>query len=218
MCTIMHGMALQERDREVGTSTRDQILDATDRIMARYGFRKMTMDDLAKEAGLSKRTIYLHFSNKEDVGLSSIGRVVDAVHEKLAGLIEAKGDPKERLREMLLVRVMGRIESIKDYYQSLDELFEVVRPGYMARRKIYFDREVEMISNVLLDGKFSGHFEFEDAKATATTLMLATNAFLPYSLSVRELGQPGAIEERLRAMVGLLLRGLERVHIREEQP
>jgi AcrR family transcriptional regulator len=182
-------------------TTRDLILDATDRIMARYGFRKMNMDDLAKEAGLSKRTIYLHFSSKEDVGLSSIGRVVEAVHERLASLVESEGSAHRRLTEMLVVRVMGRIHSVKNYYHSLDELFEVVRPAYMARRKIYFDREVELLCAVLLEGKEIGDFEFEDAETTASTLMLATNAFLPYSLSVRELGQPDE----------LLLRGLRRI-------
>src|SRR5579862_3182790 len=187
-------------------STRDLILDATDRIMARYGFRKMTRDDLAREAGVSKRTIYLHFANKEDVGLSSIGRVVEGVHNQLGALARSDGRPSEKLRQMLIVRVMGRIESIKDYYQSLDELFEVVRPAYMARRKTYFVREVELISDVLLDGAQEGEFDFDDAVMTASTLMRATNAFLPYSLSVRELGQPAVIEERLCAMVDLLLR------------
>jgi AcrR family transcriptional regulator len=189
-------------------TTRNQILDATDRIMARFGFRKMTMDDLAKEAGFSKRTIYLYFSSKEDVGLSSIGRVVEAVHERLGALAESKGNATDRLREMLMVRVMGRIESIKDYYHSLDELFEIVRPAYMARRKTYFDREVSLLAGVLIEGQRSGEFSFEGAQTTATTLMLATNAFLPYSLSVRELGQPEVIEERLTLMVDLLLRGL----------
>jgi AcrR family transcriptional regulator len=189
-------------------STRDQILDATDRLMARFGFRKMTMDDLAKEAGLSRRTIYLHFASKEDVGLSSIGRVVESVHGRLAVLAAAGDLPAERLREMLIVRVMGRIESIQNYYHSLDELFEVVRPAYMARRKLYFDREVQLISTVLTEGKADGTFDFDDVASTASTLMLATNAFLPYSLSVRELGQPDVIERRLSLMVDLLLRGL----------
>src|ERR1051326_6868004 len=106
--------------------TRDLILDATDRIMARYGFRKMTMDDLAREAGVSKRTIYLYFANKEDVGLSSIGRVVEGVHERLDEIAGSEQRASQKLRQMLIVRVMRRVESIKNYYQSLDELFEVV--------------------------------------------------------------------------------------------
>jgi len=72
--------------------TREAILDACDRIMARYGFRKMTMDDLAKEAGVSKRTIYLYFHSKEEVGLSSIGRVVEGVRRELEAIVAAPGE------------------------------------------------------------------------------------------------------------------------------
>jgi AcrR family transcriptional regulator len=186
---------------------KDQILDATDRIMARLGFRKMTMDDLAREAGISKRTIYLHFKSKEDVGLSSIGRVVEQVHLRLEQISTESRPPLDRLRAMLMERVMGRIEQIKDYYHSLDELFEVVRPAYMARRKFYFDREVQLIAGVLQEvagGGTPDHSLEEEARS----LVLATNAFLPYSLSVRELGEPDDIRRRLDAMVGLLIRGV----------
>lgn len=188
--------------------TRDAILDATDRLMSRYGFRKMTMDDLAKEAGLSKKTIYLHFRNKEDVGLSSIGRVVESVHRRLLDVMAELSSPDEKLRRMLILRVMGRIESIKDYYWSLDELFAVVRPAYMARRKSYFDREAEMLAAVLEEGVGLGVFQCPHPYDAANALLVATNAFLPYSLSVRELGEPDAIAFRLEVLVDMLMRGL----------
>lgn len=190
------------------TGTRDQILDAADRLMSRFGFRKMTLDDVAREASLSKRTIYLHFTGKEDVGLSSIGRVVEAVHNSLQEISKRDQSEVDRLEQMLIVRVMGRIERIKDYYHSLDELFEVVRPAYMARRKTYFEKEVQLIAAVLEEGCRNKTFFLGDAQGTARALLLATNAFLPYSLSVRELGEPHSIEADLSAMVRLLLRGL----------
>jgi AcrR family transcriptional regulator len=192
----------------IRTDTREAILDATDRIMSRYGFRKMTMDDLAQEAGVSKKTIYLHFRNKEDVGLSSIGRVVEGVQRQLQGVMEELTSPDEKLRRMLILRVVGRIESIKDYYWSLDELFAVVRPAYMARRQMYFDREAEMIAAVLEEGRQLGIFVCPRPKDAADALLLATNAFLPYSLSVRDLGEPKEIGYRLEVMVDMLLRGL----------
>jgi AcrR family transcriptional regulator len=190
------------------TETRDVILDACDRLMGRYGFRKMTMDDLAREAGISKRTIYVYFRSKEEVGLSSIGRVVAGAHQEMERLAEGAGDPVERLRSMLERRVMARVLAVQDYHQSLDELFEVVRPAYLARRRETFEREAGIIARVLRQGRNAGAFAFDDEEATAVALLLATNAFLPYSLSVRELGRPEEIRPRLATMVELLLRGL----------
>lgn len=198
-------MALAETRRD----TKDLILDACDRIMARYGFRKMSMDDLAKEAGISKRTIYIYFKNKEDVGLSSIGRVVEQVHEQLEEISREPKGSNERLREMLRERVMGRVMQVSDYYQSLDELFEAVRPAYMARRKQYFDTEVGLIAGILEEGQSAGVFRRTEPRETAANLLLATNAFLPYSLSVRELGEPAEIAKRLESMIDLLMKSLE---------
>lgn len=185
-------------------STRDCILDAADRMMSRWGFRKMTMDDLAKEAGVSRRTIYVYFRSKQEVGLSSIGRVVEQVHSELEHLLASNLKADEKLRKMLVRRVMGRIEQIADYYHSLDELFEVVRPAYMARRRKFFEKEIELIAQVVREGGY----HVEKPSETAETILLATNAFLPYSLSIRELGAPDVIRQRLEAMVDLLISGL----------
>ena len=188
--------------------TRDAILDAADRLMARYGFRKMSMDDVAKEAGVSKRSIYVHFENKEDVGLSSIGRVVQKVHDELLVVAESSSPPLTKLSLMLERRVVGRIEQVRDYAHSLDELFEIVRPAYMARRAKFFEIESELIQGVLFEGKELGEIEYDDLQLTAETLLFATNAFLPYSLSVRELGAMEDIVRRLHDMNRVLLRGI----------
>ena len=60
----------------------DLILDAADRLLARYGF-KMTMEDLAQEVGIGKGTVYLHFSSKEEVALSRVDRVVEHLKTEL---------------------------------------------------------------------------------------------------------------------------------------
>lgn len=183
------------------TSTRDAILDAVDTLMARYGFRKTTMDDIAREAGVSKRTIYLYFKSKEDVGLSSIGRVVEHVHAEMSRLASQSGDREAKLRTILRRRVMGRVEQVQEYAHSLNELFEAVRPEYMARRVRAFDAEIDIVSSVLGDSA-----NLHD-RQTAETLILATNAFLPYSLSVRELGSLESIQARLDVMIDTLLNG-----------
>jgi AcrR family transcriptional regulator len=192
------------------TTTRNAILDAMDSLMARYGFRKTTVDDVAREARISRRTIYTYFSSKEELGLASIERVVTGVQREMTVEATAFGPAYERLRHMLTVRVMGRVEAVQEYHVSLDELFEAVRPEYMTRRAQFFDQERAMIVTVLEQGAAEGCFEFKNAQSVASTLLLATNAFLPYSLSVRELGTPATIRARLEAMLDLLLRGLAR--------
>ncbi len=189
-------------------ATYQVILDGADRILARYGFRKMSMEDLAKEVRISRRTLYLHFKNKEDVGLSSIERTVSRVHDQLCAIANEDIAVTERLRKILRTRVMARIEATKPFHEGLDQLFEVVRPGYLARRQKMFERESEILAAVIEEGMRGGLFRSGSPLEAAEACLLATNAFLPYGLSVAELGRPDDIERRLHSMIELLIGGL----------
>ena len=66
----------------VPPDVRQSVLDAAMRLMERYGYKKMTMDDLAQEARIGKATIYGYFNNKEDVALSVIARHQERFREQ----------------------------------------------------------------------------------------------------------------------------------------
>jgi AcrR family transcriptional regulator len=195
---------------EIETSVREAILDAIERLLARYGYKKTTMEDLAKEAGIGKGTIYLYFPSKQEVALCSIDRVVERVQERLRAIAESSESAGDRLRQMLVERVMTRIDSVRAYSQSLDDLFESLRPAYMERRGRYFADETKIFAPVLLEGRRDQELSFTDAKATAHTLLLATNSLLPYSLSVSELGERAEIAKNIERLADLLLHGLYR--------
>src|SRR3954469_8874738 len=89
---------------------REAILDATERLLARKGFRQMTMDDIAAESCVARRTIYLHFPGKEQVALDSIDRVVERLLEHLRLVAAEPSPPEERLRAMLVARVLFRFD------------------------------------------------------------------------------------------------------------
>jgi AcrR family transcriptional regulator len=189
---------------------RDAILDAAERLLARFGYKKTTMDDLAREADIGKGTTYLYFPSKEEVALSTIDRIVDRLLDRLRDLSQSGGTAGERLRQMLLTRVLFRFDSVKTYSQSLDDLLRALRPAYLARRQRYFDAEAEVFAAVLCAGRDAGDLACEDPLATAHTLLLATNALLPYSLSTRELGKRKDVQEKATRIIELLLAGLLR--------
>ena len=130
-------------------SMRDLILDATERLLGRLGYRKTTMEDIAPEAGIGKRTIYLYFAGKEEVALSSIDRIVERLMGRLRDIAASGDAPAEQVRRMLAERVLFRFDSVREYYHGLDELFQSLRPAYMARRERYFVEEAALFAAVL---------------------------------------------------------------------
>lgn len=187
---------------------KDAILDATDVLLARFGYRKMTVEDIAREVGVGKGTIYLYFSSKEEVVLSHIDRIVERLKEQLWLIARTDEAAGSRLRQMLMTRVLFRFDSIQHYTQSINDLLAALRPGFLARRARYFDEEAQIFAEVLTKGRDSGELDFADALSTAYALLLATNGLLPYSLSTAELGEREDVEDRAAAVADLMLHGL----------
>src|SRR2546430_17710547 len=56
------------------TLREERILDAAATLLARWGYRKTTIDDVAREAGVGKGTIYLHWKDKTELFRAVIWR------------------------------------------------------------------------------------------------------------------------------------------------
>jgi AcrR family transcriptional regulator len=188
---------------------RDLILDAADRLLARYGYRKMTMDDLALEVGIGKGTLYLHFRSKEEIALARVDRIVDQLNERLREIAASDASSAARIRRMLLERVMFRFDSVRHYTESLSDVLAAIRPALMIRHQGHFKQEAEIFAEVLREGRRDEELLFRDADATARALIVATNALLPYSLSPRELGHRKDVEAEITRIADLLINGLK---------
>jgi len=65
----------------------DAILDTAFQAFASYGYKRTSMDDIARAAGMSRTALYLHFRNKEDIFRSLALRHFDqAIVEMQAAL------------------------------------------------------------------------------------------------------------------------------------
>lgn len=196
------------RDSRQPRTTRDAILDATDRLLARYGYKKMTIDDLAKEVGIGKGSVYLHFESKEEIALSHIDRIIERLKASLDATARSRSSPEKKLRKMLIDRVMLRFDSVQHYSQSLNELLAQLRPRLLERRKRYFEEEAAIFARVIIEGKAADIFKTKDALEAGRTMLDATNALLPYSLSAYELGDRKEIEKKAGSVADLILNGL----------
>jgi len=89
--------------------------------------------------------------------------VVERVRIRLQELAATDDPATARIRSMLIARVLIRIDSVKAYSESLDDLFETLRPAYLARRKRYFKAETEIFAKVVDEGIRKREFELTDA-------------------------------------------------------
>lgn len=189
---------------------REALLDATDRLLSRYGYKKMTIDDLAREVGIGKGSVYLHFKSKEDIALSHVDRIVERLIERMKIIAKKNISAEKKLRHMLSIRVLFRFDSVQHYTQSINDLLSAVRPKLLARRERYFEQEAEIFSEIIKEGQKNGDFQKGNASKLAETFLLATNSLLPFSLTTQELGERREIEEKTLRLADLLLKGIRK--------
>lgn len=77
------------------------ILDAARRRFTRFGPRKTSMDEVAREARCSRATVYLHFKNKEDLYERLLAQDAEAfIREAEAAIAETRG-AREKIRRLV---------------------------------------------------------------------------------------------------------------------
>jgi AcrR family transcriptional regulator len=189
-------------------TTRDAILDATEKLLARYGYKKMTIDDLAHEVGIGKGTVYLYFPSKEEIALTHIDRIIERLKSCLWNIAKSDVSPASKIKQMLIERVMFRFDSVQHYSLSLNEMLAQIRPKLLQRRKRYFAEEASILAGVLAEGSAAGIFA-DNAEKYAEALVIATNSLLPYSLSTFELGSREEIKNKASSLADVLVAGVE---------
>ncbi len=187
---------------------KDLILDAAERHLDQFGYKKMTMDNLSQEVGIGKGTLYLHFSSKEELVLAHIDRIVYRLLVHLQMIAHGDGSASKRLREMLLTRVLFRFDSVQHYTESLSDLLTDIRSSLLQRREKHFALEAQVFAHVLEQGRKDGSFDVEEIRSTTNAILSATNSLLPYSLSVSELGRRRELEKKISKIADLILTGL----------
>jgi AcrR family transcriptional regulator len=187
---------------------RDLILDAVDVLLAKYGYKKMTMEDVARQVGIGKGTVYLHFPGKEELILSHIDRIAERLVGRLREIAGSSDSPDRRIRKMLVLRVLFRFDSVVHYSQNLNDLLSSVRTGMLCRREKHFGKEAEVLEDVLREGARLGTLECADPRTASFVLVQSTNSLLPFNLSARELGRREEVEDQVGRVADLLIKGL----------
>jgi len=194
----MTRLAIRSYPGEAPPGARDRILDAADEALGTVGFKHMRIEDLSRAAGIAKGTVYLSFPSKSEIALACIDRMAARVLERMRVIAAGKGPVAARLRKALVERVLIRLDYARTHPMSVDEILAAIRPELLARREEHFAAEARVLA-ALLDGP--------GAAETARAMVVATNALLPYSLSVHEMGRRAEIARKADRVARLVVQG-----------
>jgi AcrR family transcriptional regulator len=185
-----------------GHERRAQLLAVARKVFGRSGFHSVSMDEVAREAGITKPILYDHFRSKEELYIALLDADAQALEEQVRSALTAHTGNRQRIRQ-----------SFQAYFDFVDEhaagfrLFvqETMNGDDVFKSKVQGvrDRILSEVSDLIVR-ESQGTVEREDAD----TVALALVAMLE-SVARRDPG--GQKEKRARAvdtLVRLAWRGI----------
>jgi len=211
----------------------NRILDAAAALILRWGYNKTTIDDIARQAGVAKGTIYLHWKTREDLFAALMKRekaelaadvrqrlAADPAGATLRGLLKhsALAVMQRPLMKAVLLRdldVIGKLvhsESTSVAYierlAGFTSYLEVLRAHDLVRTDLSLSAQVYMLSAI-----FMGFFLAAPLVPDAFTLSDEERAELmaesvDRALAPSHVGSPDALERASSAFAQYLNRSV----------
>lgn len=186
--------------------TAEQVLDAAEQVLRRYGPGKTTVVDVARALNVSHGSIYRHFPSKAALRDAVAARWLHRVSAPLKTIVEGSEPAPERLR-----RWFDKLMAIKRA-KILDdpELFATYHAMIMESRGVveaHVEELVAQVAGIIADGVAEGSFSVADPRRAAEALFQATLRF-HNPMHAGEWRDPG-IDADFDCLWALLIAGLK---------
>jgi len=182
------------------------ILSAARRLFSRYGLRKTTVDEIAKEARVGKGTIYNYFKSKEEVFRAVVEEEAQIFRTELKRAISAESAPEKKLRAYV-VRRMYLLHQLANFYSTFKDEY-INYYGFLEKvRAKYTDEEAKAIKEILKEGTEKKVFLIRDLDLTAFAVVIAMKG-LEYYWAMET--DPVVIEKKIDTLLKIFLQGILR--------
>lgn len=180
----MKEMPRKEREK----MTRDgDILNAAEKIFGSVGVESASMDEIAREAQFTRKTLYQHFGSKEELLSAVVLRGFKLLLSYVRDGVDETASGFERLR------MMGR--AFYGFYREHTEFFNLI--NYSSRLKTNGNEEqrkesgevdsalFQLIAKSINDGKADGSVrsDIDTVMGTASVMFTITGFFVQYSVT-----------------------------------
>src|ERR1700730_8063952 len=179
-------------------------------LFTQYGYRKTSVDDIARAAQVAKRTVYLHFENKAAVFLAILEYLGDQLRLRCAAAELEGGTPVDRLTGLLDAYFgMGfDLFSKSEHMPELEETFSgLARTKSGGLNKEYEDRLARFVRSLEKTGEIGGPPQGLTVEQIVHILMRAAEG-AKHDSKVQ--GDRKALERRLRELAVLAMAAMKK--------
>ena len=155
-------MAPVKRRQKEKEQRKSAILRSAQQLFFKRGFKAVTVESIAKQAKLSKGTVYLYFSSKEEIYAHILLNDIENFNRKVVDIVDKGGNASEMLSIFADIYV--------DFFLNDRELFRILMTFMLHTENLKFspemnrhmilatNRTIEIVNRILRHGLMAGEF------------------------------------------------------------
>ena len=187
------------------------ILESAEELFGRFGFAKVTMEEIAGRAGLGKATLYYYYSTKEELFQAVVYAQYRQFEERITTTLESDRSVQEK--------ILGYVDERFEFFAWLLKLqitdFNSIPRNRPLNRQMFGKfsaQELSWLVKLFREGKGAGRFEIESEEAIAEAFLHVMSGLRARFLRTVELpleqSQRKVLRKELLFVAEIFLRGI----------
>lgn len=162
---------------------RRQILDAALNVVVKKGYSDCRIDDIVREAKLSKGALYWYYSSKKEIFLSLINYWVNNFGVTLNHIVQEDLSAAEQLRELVNF-FLEAYEKNSNVFKAELEFWSLASrdQDFHNKTQNVYHEFLELIEGIVRGGVESGEFKNVDTRVAALSIMVNIEGIIWFSL------------------------------------
>ncbi len=129
------------------------ILETSRVLFWKYGYRRVTIDEICREAKVSKMTFYRFFQNKLELARAVFDRVADEGLQKFREILKEESSPSEKMKKIIQLKLEGTNNISNEFLNDFYNNPELGLTNYIEERtKALWSETIELFRRGQVDG------------------------------------------------------------------
>lgn len=179
------------------------ILTASQGLFARFGLKKVTTDEIAREANVSKATVYKFFKNKGEIFHEVVKLETEQMLSSITQAIKAETRTERKLKVYLKTKTQ-KIHNLINFYRVTRETWNEHWPYIEEVRERFMEAEKKLVKQIFVSGNKSGETSIQKTTLHAHIFVISLKSLeYPWALE----NQNVSLDEIIDLVVDTFLKG-----------
>jgi AcrR family transcriptional regulator len=185
---------------------KESLMKIVVQVLSREGLSGVTMDTVAREAGVAKGTLYTYFRNKQDLVREAIEATILPMIEMLNEILSSDLAPDRKLTSMTLNHLLY-YEQHRDFFGIFVHDRQAASQRLKRYRSCHYQQFLDRVAKVIQDGINRQIFRDVDSHKLAAMLIEADIAVIFQRLLSE---QSAPVEQDAALITDIFLHGIQR--------